>query len=68
MPATAPRLNAPDLALPKVLDTHHDQADPPSSSNPVRVPENQTRASHPDSQPPLRRSTRKRTPRQILDL
>ncbi|XP_068684395.1 uncharacterized protein [Montipora foliosa] len=70
MPATAPCLNAPNLVPLKLLDTHHDQADLPSSSNPVPVPvpENPIRASHPNSQPPLRRSTRKRTPRQVFDL
>ena len=50
LPATAPSVNAPDPAPPKPLD----QADLPSSSNPVPVlvPENQTHVSQPDSQPP----------------
>ena len=56
LPATAPSVHAPDPALPKLLD----QADLPSSSNPVPVPEDQTRASQSDSQPPLGRSTQKK--------
>lgn len=55
LPATAPSVNTPDPTLLKLLD----QADLPSSSNPVPVPENQTHASQPDSQLLLRRSTRK---------
>ena len=65
---TGTRWDVPDLSPPKLMDIHHDQADLPSSSNPVPVPENETCATHPDSRPPLRRSTRKRSQRQILDL
>ena len=42
------------------------QANPTSSFSPI--PEGQAGASHPVGQPPLRRSSRKRVPRQILDL
>ena len=44
------------------------EADIPSSSNLVPVPGSQTQTSQPVAQPPLRRSTRKRIPRKILDL
>ena len=42
------------------------QANPTSSFSPI--PESQANASHPVGQPPLRRSSRKQVPRQILDL
>ena len=64
LPATAPSVHAPDPTMPKLLD----QGDLPSSGNPLPVPEEKTRASQSDSQSHLRRSTRKGTPRQILDL
>ena len=66
LPAVTPSLNAPDSVTQKLVNTPHTIL--PNSSNAVPVPEGQTRASHPDGQPPLRRSTRKRTPRKILDL
>lgn len=65
-PAVAPPLNAPDPAPPKLVDTPHHKVDRPNSSNPVS--ESQAHVPHPVGQQPLRRSTRKRTPRKILDL
>ena len=50
------------------LITPSSEADIPSSSNLVPVPGSQTQTSQPVSQPPMRRSTRKRIPRKILDL
>ena len=66
LPAVTPSLNAPDPVPQKLVNTPHTIL--PNSSNPVPVPEGQIRSSHPDGQPPLRRSTRNRTPRKILDL
>ena len=50
------------------LNTPNVKGDLPSSSNLVPVPWSQTQTSQPGNQPPLRRSTRKRIPRKILDL
>ena len=57
--AAAPSLNAPDPTLSELANTPHDKADLPSSGNHILVPESQTRASEPEGQPPLLRSTRK---------
>jgi len=67
-PPVAPNVNAPEPVQRKVVTIPHDQANLPSSSSSVPVPESETHASYPENQPPLRRSTRKRTPRKILDL
>lgn len=67
-PPVAPTVNAPEPVRQKVVTIPHDQTGLPSSSNSAPVPESQTHASHPENQLPLRRSTRKRTPRKILDL
>ena len=61
-----PTLSAPYSAPPKLMNTPPSRTDLSNSSNPDT--ESQTRLSHPDSQQPLRRSTRKRAPRKILDL
>ena len=68
LPPVAPTVNAPEPVRQKVVTIPHDQTGLPSSSNSAPVPESQTHASHPENQLPLRRSTRKRTPRKILDL
>ena len=64
-PAAPPCLNVPDTASSKSVSIPNVQADLPNSSNPVS---DQAQVPHPDGQPPLRRSTWKRTPRKILDL
>ena len=49
-------------------NTQHARADSPSSSNLVPVPVSQTQTSQSGDPPPLRRSSRRRIPRKILDL
>ncbi|KAK2557447.1 hypothetical protein P5673_020177 [Acropora cervicornis] len=49
-------------------NTQHVKCDLPSASSLVRVPVSQTQYSQPGDPPPLRRSSRRRTPRKILDL
>ena len=49
-------------------NTQRVKHDLPSASNFVPVPVSQTQSSQPGDPPPLRRSSRRRTPRKILDL
>ena len=60
--------NVPGPKPSKPLNTQHGKADSPSSSNLVPVPVSQAETSQPVDPPPLRRSTRRRFPRKILDL
>ena len=60
--------NVPGPKPSKPLNTQHSKADSPSSSNLVPVPVSQAETSQPVDPPPLRRSTRRRFPRKILDL
>ena len=66
-PPTLESSNVPGPNPSKPPNTPHVKADLPSSSNLVPVPGSQTQTSQPGGQPPLRRSTRKRIPRKILD-
>ena len=66
-----PALESSNVPGPKPsnpLNTQHVKADSPSSSNLVPVPVSQAETSQPVDLPPLRRSTRRRIPRKILDL
>ena len=66
-----PALESSNVPGPKPsnpLNTQHVKADSPSSSNLVPVPVSQAETSQPVDPPPLRRSTRRRIPRKILDL
>ena len=67
----SPTLESSNVPGPKPsnpLNTQHVKADSPSSSNLVPVPVSQTQTLQPVDPPPLRRSTRRRIPRKILDL
>lgn len=66
LPAARTRAHASDPSASKPVSSPGVQANPTSSFSPI--PEGQAGASHPVGQPPLRRSSRKRVPRQILDL
>ena len=66
LPAARTRAHASDPSASKPVSFPGAQANPTSSFSPI--PESQASASHPVGQPPLRRSSRKRVPRQILDL
>ena len=63
-----PRVDAPKPSTSKTVSSPRAIAGPPSSSSPIPERESQARASHPVGQLPLRRSSRKRVPHQILDL
>lgn len=66
-----PSLESSNVPGPKPsnpLDTQHVKADSPNSSNLVPVLVSQTQIYQPVDPPPLRRSTRRRIPRKILDL
>ena len=66
LPAARTRAHASDPSASKPESSRGVQANPTSSFS--HIPEGQASASHPVGQPPLRRSSRKRVPRQILDL
>ena len=66
LPTTHTRAHASDPSASKPVSSTGVQANPTSSFSPIQ--ESQASASHPVGQPPLRRSSRKRVPRQILDL
>ena len=67
-PPTLESLNVPGPKPSNSLNTQHVKADSPSSSNLVPVPVSQTQTLQPVDPPPLRRSTRRRILRKILDL
>ena len=66
LPAARTRAHASDPSPSKPVSSSGMQANPTSSFSPI--PESQASASHPVGQPALRRSSRRRVPRHILDL